>query len=133
LEALESQIMANEKINLIFLDIADVVRVDRRFLADIRVLKERHEELPEELLEHVVDRVRELVYRINQYLQIPPSGFEELKEIYRESWTLMDRQESSSVIVDHHSRLSTWLKGFYPSHIPRVLENNRQIGSVVNE
>ena len=69
----------------------------------------------------------------NQYLSINDQKIEELKEIYRRTWSSMLRTGNVQTVLrqTHYPALSGWLAGLYPKEFRKYLKSTPEVGHVV--
>jgi len=128
------QIEKNRDLNLLFRDLHSVLEVDEAFARTLETWKDRGvagEEL-EEKIRTAAGGTLEILYQVNQFIRIPPSGRRELEALYRQTWGEVGTEAIREVISRHFFRLSRWISGYYPPEFRRALESRPRIGRVVN-
>jgi len=133
-DPLARQMEKNRDLNLLFRDLHSVLEVDEAFARTLESWKDRGlagMDL-EEKIRTAAGGTLEILYQVNQFIRIPPSGRHELEALYRQTWEEVGTEPIREVIGRHFFRLSRWIGGYYPPDFRRILESRPRIGRVVN-
>ena len=129
--AIDKQIEKNTRLNLLYDNIEDIVRVDKSFSDVFSLARDSGVENLEHITNYTVDKTISAIYSINQFIHITAEQKRELYDIYKESWESYDSNSPEQSILEHHKRLSKWISKLYPSEFTEVLRTKNQIGNVV--
>ncbi len=133
IHAIESQITANQHLNLFFDHLDQVLSVTDTFRTRVLDLKNQDSVDIDNLIEQTARQSIQAIYQINQYIDIPEEDMGELKKIYHTTWDDMDTHNFDAVMRDHHYRLADWLARFYPDAFIQALKQQPQVGAVLNK
>ena len=131
--SVDRQIAGNSDLNLFYNSFEDEIEIADHF-RDTALLMKR-ESLPtvNALLDYVVRRTLETVYRINQFITLSENDKASLRSIYRRTLAELDHSGFDSAMRRHYRRLASWISPFYPKSFIEELKTRNRIGSVKNE
>ena len=129
---IEKRLQANSGINLLNKNVERIIAADDEFLAALTDAKRNNAGPGEELLDFTVNALLEIIYGINQYLDIDSGSIEILKTIYRNTYESLDSPNPREALQMHYTKLSAWLSKFYPPEFVDALQNVTHIGKVEN-
>ncbi|MBN2862350.1 MAG: hypothetical protein JXN62_04250, partial [Bacteroidales bacterium] len=127
------QLQANGRLNLLSKKAGEIAAVDEKFLSALKKARQASAQANDALVDFTVQSLLEVIFSINQYLEIDSSAIPGLKEIYRNTFRDLNDMKAKEVLKRHYNALGKWLSAFYPAHFIRSLEHHTCIGAVENK
>ena len=129
---IEKRLQDNRRVNLLSKDIENIIYLDEDFLTVLSESKRNNAEPNEDILEYTVNQLLDVIYGINQYLDIDSESIDALKQIYRNTYERLDEKHPEDTLRVHYQELSIWLSDLYPPEFVSVLRDMPTIGKVEN-
>ncbi len=132
-EVVKKQIELNKAANLLFPLSHKIHTIDESFRDTLISLKAANVEIPDELIEDIIDLVMEKIYAINQFINIDRNGRARLRKLYTYTYNRITEDNFLFVMEEHCRSLADIVSSFYPDEIKTALEKNEVLGTVLNK